>query len=310
MAFATMSREGGHIAFTEYHQTNKVMRLQNGALEDIFADSALRANAVASPDGRFLAYSSDRSGRNQVWISDANGRNERMLTTTGGAGAMRPAWSPDGTSIVYECREGTSSNLCTQRLASKKATTLIQMGSDAILPSLSRDGKRLYFTSNVSGGYEGYRQRLQTSPAGELLADGKPEQLTHGNAIFLYESYSGKTLYLRGGLPSLALLNVPVDTPSIPTAPARLLNPNYVLTERAPSREGGTIVKDGLLVMDLRSGVNHFLLYREGTRTPVEAIHPQQLDPIDGVSWEPSRNSLLFATQSKPTGTLRLLSYK
>ena len=54
-----------------------------------------------SPDGRKIAYSSDRSGLVEVWICDADGSNATQMThfTEGITSGAR--WSPDGKRIVF-----------------------------------------------------------------------------------------------------------------------------------------------------------------------------------------------------------------
>jgi serine/threonine protein kinase len=55
--------------------------------------------AVVSPDGRKIAFASDKSGQPQIWIADANGENARQLTTPRPSGM--PSFSPDGKSIIF-----------------------------------------------------------------------------------------------------------------------------------------------------------------------------------------------------------------
>jgi TolB protein len=45
-----------------------------------------------APDGRHLAFISDRTGRRQVWTIDVESGRVRQLTTIGDA--RLPAWSP------------------------------------------------------------------------------------------------------------------------------------------------------------------------------------------------------------------------
>jgi dipeptidyl aminopeptidase/acylaminoacyl peptidase len=71
-----------------------------------------------SPDGRFIAFVSDRDDNgelaagededvfaNELYVMDADGGNQRRLTETEGLDEALPTWSPDGSRIAYE-REG------------------------------------------------------------------------------------------------------------------------------------------------------------------------------------------------------------
>ena len=52
-----------------------------------------------SPDGKRLAFVSDRSGTPQIWTSAVDGSDARQLTHDGLA--AYPSWMPDGRSLVY-----------------------------------------------------------------------------------------------------------------------------------------------------------------------------------------------------------------
>jgi hypothetical protein len=59
-----------------------------------------------SPDGRFVAYSSDQSGNFDIWIQPVAGGNAIQVTRDF-ANDWQPDWSPDGTRIVCRSeREG------------------------------------------------------------------------------------------------------------------------------------------------------------------------------------------------------------
>ena len=60
------------------------------------------ANEMApefSPDGRWLAYVSNQSGRNEVYVQPYPGPGERHLISTNGGN--QPAWSPNGRELFY-----------------------------------------------------------------------------------------------------------------------------------------------------------------------------------------------------------------
>lgn len=57
-----------------------------------------------SPDGRWLAFSSSRGGKNQVWVIPVDGGEARPVTDAeSGTGSFQ--WSPDGTRIAYLMRD-------------------------------------------------------------------------------------------------------------------------------------------------------------------------------------------------------------
>jgi dipeptidyl aminopeptidase/acylaminoacyl peptidase len=53
-----------------------------------------------SPDGRTLAFVSDRGGDKQIWLIDRFGGEARQLTTMRN-GAANPVWSPDGKRLAF-----------------------------------------------------------------------------------------------------------------------------------------------------------------------------------------------------------------
>jgi len=59
-------------------------------------------NQYISPDGRWLAYQSDESGRNEVYVqSYPQGGGKRVVSTDG---SRAPLFSPDGTELFYRNR--------------------------------------------------------------------------------------------------------------------------------------------------------------------------------------------------------------
>lgn len=58
-----------------------------------------------SPDGKRIAFQSDRSGRNEIWTISPDGSGLQQLTYTS-ADAVFPVWSPDGTRLAYSILPG------------------------------------------------------------------------------------------------------------------------------------------------------------------------------------------------------------
>jgi tricorn protease len=53
-----------------------------------------------SPDGKYIAFVSDRSGQDEVWISDPEGRSPKKITSLDNE-KTAPIWSPDSKSLLY-----------------------------------------------------------------------------------------------------------------------------------------------------------------------------------------------------------------
>jgi serine/threonine protein kinase len=63
-------------------------------------DNGLQIGATWSPDGRLIAYSSDRSGKFDIWVQQVSGGNPIQITRGPGQN-WQPDWSPDGKYIAY-----------------------------------------------------------------------------------------------------------------------------------------------------------------------------------------------------------------
>jgi hypothetical protein len=56
-----------------------------------------------SPDGRWLAYVSDRSGQNEVYMQAYPGPGSELIIST--AGGTEPVWSPDSSELYYRTED-------------------------------------------------------------------------------------------------------------------------------------------------------------------------------------------------------------
>lgn len=64
------------------------------------AEAHVDRDPSVSPDGRFIAFASDRAGRFNIWRIDSDGANLKQLTN--GDDEQFPEFSPDSQSIVYQ----------------------------------------------------------------------------------------------------------------------------------------------------------------------------------------------------------------
>ena len=69
-------------------------------------EPGLETDPSWSPDGRFVAYSSDQSGNFDIWVRSI-GEGNSVQVTSSSAHDWQPNWSPDGLSLVFRSeREG------------------------------------------------------------------------------------------------------------------------------------------------------------------------------------------------------------
>jgi Tol biopolymer transport system component len=66
-------------------------------LTRITFDDGLQTGATWSPDGRYLAYSSIRNGKSDIWVQQVSGGGAVQITK-GVGNNWQPDWSPDGKS--------------------------------------------------------------------------------------------------------------------------------------------------------------------------------------------------------------------
>src|SRR4029077_5435839 len=68
-------------------------------------DDGLQIGATWSPDGRFIAYSSDHGGKFDIWVKQLSGGAPVKVSQSAGQN-WQPDWSPDGKNIAYRSEEG------------------------------------------------------------------------------------------------------------------------------------------------------------------------------------------------------------
>ena len=84
-----------------YVRPSLYMKRSNGvAVTQLTSDPASDMHPMFSPDGKRIAFSSDRAGSWDIWIMDLNG-GPPIQVTGGDADEVHPSWSPDGKELVF-----------------------------------------------------------------------------------------------------------------------------------------------------------------------------------------------------------------
>ena len=76
---------------------------EDGESEPILATPAIETNAEIAPDGRWMAYQSDESGRPEIYVCEFPGGGSRQRVSINGG--TEPRWNPNGGELFY--REGS-----------------------------------------------------------------------------------------------------------------------------------------------------------------------------------------------------------
>ena len=176
-AYSTaISRDGTKLAFTRGGTDSDLWRVDLLHPEQstaIARSSLFDASAAYSPDGRRIAFSSNRSGTREIWVADENGDKGQPLTRFGGPIDGVPRWSPDGQHIVFDARPDGHADVFIIAAAGGSVRRLTTEKGEDARPVWSPDGKWIYFSSDRGGRSEIWRM----TPAGE-----KPAQITRTGA--------------------------------------------------------------------------------------------------------------------------------
>jgi Tol biopolymer transport system component/imidazolonepropionase-like amidohydrolase len=149
--------------------------IAGGEAKRITSGPAFDMQPRFSPDGRRIAFISDRDGGNQVWTIQADGQNPRAVTNDASATFASPEWMPDGKRIVASRHDDRQANSAFDLYLlglDGAATKLVDKEKDALGAAVSPDGRWIYF--NRTRG-EGGASIERLSPGGgvsEPLAQG------------------------------------------------------------------------------------------------------------------------------------------
>jgi Tol biopolymer transport system component/DNA-binding winged helix-turn-helix (wHTH) protein len=128
------------------HNKSKAPALpRQRALTRLTFDDGLQFGATWSPDSRFIAYSSDRGGKLDIWVQQVSG-GDPVQVTKGPGDHWQPDWSPDGKYITYRSEEGDGGLFIVPALGG--AGLEKKIASFGYYPRWSPDSSRLLFQSS------------------------------------------------------------------------------------------------------------------------------------------------------------------
>lgn len=189
-----MAVERGEAGSGRINQDIWLREFARGVMTRLTFDPGRDGFPVWSPDGKQVAFSSDREGGTpQIYRKDASGAGTEERLTDGANSKVVLDWSKDGKYLLYrEERPGTGRDLMALPLeGDKKPIPIVGTQFLESTGAISPDRQWVAYASNDSGRYELYVQAFPgagTGPKGRW-------QVSNGGAYEVKWRGDGKELY-------------------------------------------------------------------------------------------------------------------
>ncbi len=131
-----------------------------GEAKALMTDIAWQMQPRFSPDGKYIAFTSDEKGGDNLWIMAADGSNAKSVTNETFRLLNSPAWSPDSNYIV-----GRKHYTGSRSLGAGEVWLYHKTGGNGVMltkrpnqqkdlgePAFSHDGKYVYFSQDATPG--------------------------------------------------------------------------------------------------------------------------------------------------------------
>src|SRR4051794_13809540 len=155
-----VSPDGQEIAFDLLGDIY-VMPITGGEARPLATGNAWEMQPRYSPNGREIAFTSDRGGGDNIWVMNRDGTAPRAITKETFRLLNGPAWSPDGNFIVARKHFTSSRSLGSGEMwlyhrsgvgSGIHMTKARTKQKDTNEPAFSPDGRYLYFSDDATPG--------------------------------------------------------------------------------------------------------------------------------------------------------------
>lgn len=156
-----VSPDGRTLAFTLLGDIY-TMPIAGGTPTRIAEGLAYEVQPRFSPDGRRIAFTSDRGGGDNIWVMNIDGSDKRQVTKEDFRLLNQPSWSKDGRFIVAKKHFTTGRSLGTgevwmYHVSGGAGVPLVKRPNEAHQkelgePIYAADGKSIFYTKNVTPG--------------------------------------------------------------------------------------------------------------------------------------------------------------
>ncbi|MDT7831538.1 PDZ domain-containing protein [Flavobacteriaceae bacterium S356] len=186
-----------HVVFT-YGGDIWINKLGTSNAKRITSTPAVESNPHLSPDGKWIAFSSNRSGSNSVYIVSTNGGEPKRLTWHPNGSSVR-GWTNDGKSVLY-----ASSRETAPRPYSRLWTVPVKGGAPTLITkqwsysgSFSPNAKKMVLDkmSRWDGEWRAYRGGQNTPLIILDVKSSRETLLPHTNTTDVQPLWMGDDIY-------------------------------------------------------------------------------------------------------------------
>lgn len=125
---------------SSWPKSKQAMANDYADMRQLTSSQGLDTGPTLSPDGKLLAYSSDRSGQFEIYVKSLESVDRELQITNDGGPNLEAAWSPDGKWIAYHCV--ARGGICMVPARGGAVRELAAIGSQ---PAWSPDSKKILF---------------------------------------------------------------------------------------------------------------------------------------------------------------------
>ena len=197
--------------------------------------SGLQTDATWSPDGRFIAYASDKTGNFDIWVQPVTG-GDAVQVTKSPAQDTGPDWSPDGSTIVFRSERDGGGLFVVPSLGGPER----RITSFGVQPKWSPDGSQIMFAASP-GSRATYVVALNGSPPHPVL-----QSLAHDLRLVACRAWhqDGRRVSIFGWTQSsgFSLFTVPLagGPPVVTTTPTESAWPDGLEIDQCARAPSGT----------------------------------------------------------------------
>jgi eukaryotic-like serine/threonine-protein kinase len=137
-------------------------------------NNAADSHPAWSPNGRQIAFASDRDGNNNIYIMEADGSNPQQITDND-ENNIWPIWSPDGSQIVFMASPDEIWEIYMMDADGGNLQQLTDNDMSALLPAWSPDGSQIAFASDRDGNHEIYIMEVDGSNVQRLTNNSEDD---------------------------------------------------------------------------------------------------------------------------------------